>query len=122
MAEGVIDGRMDEPGSPSVGARCVSTRSIGLAARPVISEIACIEALRTRGCAGIDGPIRAIVDATAEPSATPPSRLTIAIDFEGGGIGTILVLLLVRREARKEMPANLAALKRRLEVRHRPRR
>jgi hypothetical protein len=44
-----------------------------------------------------------------------PSRITIAIDFEGRGIGTILVLLLVRRAARKEMPAKLAPLKRRLE-------
>ena len=34
------------------------------------------------------------------------SRLTIAVDFEGHGIGTILVPLLVRREAQKEMPAN----------------
>jgi hypothetical protein len=43
------------------------------------------------------------------------SRLTIAVDFEGHGIGKLLVPLVVRPEARKEMPANLATLKRRLE-------
>jgi hypothetical protein len=43
------------------------------------------------------------------------SRLTIAVDFEGHGIGKVLVPLLVRPQARKEMPANLAALKRRME-------
>jgi hypothetical protein len=43
------------------------------------------------------------------------SRLTIAVDFEGHGIGRILVPLLVRPEARREMPDNLARLKRRLE-------
>jgi hypothetical protein len=37
------------------------------------------------------------------------------IDFEGHGIGKLLVPLLVRREARKEMPANLATLRQRLE-------
>ena len=43
------------------------------------------------------------------------AHLTITIDFEGHGIGRVLVPLVVSREARKEMPANLAALKQRLE-------
>jgi hypothetical protein len=34
----------------------------------------------------------------------------------GHGIGKVLVPLVVRREARKEMPDNVAALKRRLEA------
>jgi hypothetical protein len=42
--------------------------------------------------------------------------LTIAVDFEGHGIGKLLVPLLVRREAQKEMPANLARLKEHLET------
>jgi hypothetical protein len=37
------------------------------------------------------------------------------VDFTGHGIGKLLVPLVVRREARKEMPANLARLKDRLE-------
>lgn len=44
------------------------------------------------------------------------SRLTISVDFTGHGIGKILVPLMVRREARKEMPANMAALKQRMEA------
>jgi hypothetical protein len=44
-----------------------------------------------------------------EPLAEHRTRLTIAVDFEGHGIGKVLVPLVVRREARKEMPANLAA-------------
>ena len=44
------------------------------------------------------------------------SRLTISVDFTGHGIGTILVPLMVRREAREEMPANMAALKHRMEA------
>ncbi len=64
---------------------------------------------------GIDGPIRAIVDLTVEPLTAHRSRLSIAVDYEGHGIGKLLVPLVVRREARTEMPANLAALKQRLE-------
>jgi hypothetical protein len=43
------------------------------------------------------------------------SRVTIELDFDGHGVGKLLVPLVVRREARKEMPANLLALKERLE-------
>ena len=39
------------------------------------------------GVRGIDGPIRATVDLTVEPLTATPSRLTIAVDFEGHGIG-----------------------------------
>ena len=44
------------------------------------------------------------------------ARLTISVDFTGYGIGKILVPLVVRREARKEMPDNMAALKRLIET------
>jgi hypothetical protein len=44
------------------------------------------------------------------------SRLTIAVDFDGHGIGKLLVPLIVRRQAHKEMPANVEALKRRVEA------
>jgi hypothetical protein len=44
------------------------------------------------------------------------ARLTISVDFTGHGIGKILVPLMVRREARKEMPDNMAALKRLIET------
>ena len=54
---------------------------------------------------------------TVEPLAETRSRLTIAVDFAGHGIGKVLVPLVVRRQARKEMPANLATLKQRLETR-----
>jgi len=42
--------------------------------------------------------------------------VTIALDFEGHGIGKLLVPLVVRRQARNEMPANCRKLKQRLEA------
>ena len=56
-----------------------------------------------------------VVDVTVEPMTDTRSRVTIAVDFTGHGIGRVLVPLVVRREARGEMTANLAMLKHRME-------
>jgi hypothetical protein len=116
--KGVVDGHIDGPanGTPAVGAQCVTTRRIGGANRPSTSELVHIDPPKTWGVRGIDGPIRAAVDVLVEPLADARSRLTISVDFTGHGIGKILVPLMVRREARKEMPDNMAALKQRMEA------
>jgi hypothetical protein len=114
--KGVVEGHMDQADTPQVGARCLTTRRIGGANRPSTSRLAHIDPPKTWGVRGIDGPIRASVDLTVEPLGESRSRLTIAVDFQGHGIGRLLVPLLVRREAQKEMPANLAMLKQRLET------
>jgi uncharacterized protein YndB with AHSA1/START domain len=117
--QGVIDGHMDGPadGTPAVGAKCVTTRRIGGANRPSTSELTHIDPPKTWGVQGIDGPIRATVEVRVEPLTDARSRLTISVDFTGAGIGKILVPLMVRREARKEMPVNMATLKKRIEAR-----
>jgi hypothetical protein len=66
------------------------------------------------------GPGLWAVDLTVEPLTGSTSRLTIAVGFEGQGVGKILVPLVVRRQAWKEIPANLATLKRRIEARQPP--
>ena len=118
--KGVVDGHMDGAAdgtqTPAVGAKCVTTRRIGGANRPSTSELVHLDPPRTWGVRGIDGPIRATVDVVVEPVADSRSRLTISVDFTGHGIGKILVPLMVRREARKEMPENMTALKRLIEA------
>ena len=118
--KGVVDGHLDGPadasGLPRPGALCVTTRRIGGASRPVTSELAHIDPPRTWGVRGIDGPIRATVDVLVEPVTDSRSRLTISVDFTGRGIGRVLVPLMVRREARKEMPDNMTVLKRMIET------
>jgi hypothetical protein len=65
---------------------------------------------------GIDGPVRAIGQGTVEPLEDGTrSRLTIELDFDGHGIGKLLVPLVVRRQARSELPRNQRKLKERLE-------
>ncbi len=51
-----------------------------------------------------------------EPLTGRTSRLTIAVGFTEHGIGKILLPLLARHQAQKEVPANLATLKRRIEA------
>jgi hypothetical protein len=93
----------------------VTTRRIGGANRPSTSELVDIDPPRTWSVRGLDGPIRAAVDVLVEPVTDSRSRLTISVDFTGYGIGKVLVPLMVRREARKEMPDNMAALKQLIE-------
>lgn len=116
VVEGHMDGRGDGTQAPAVGAKCVTTRRIGGANRPATSELVHIDPPRTWGVRGLDGPIRATVDVVVQPVTDARSRLTISVDFTGRGIGKVLVPLVVRRQARKEMPDNLAALKRRMET------
>jgi len=113
--KGVVGGHMDTAGTPEIGDRCLTTRRIGLADRPVTSELVRFEPPHQWGVRGVDGPIRAVVDVTVARLSDTSTQVTIAVDFEGHGIGRLLVPLLVRREARREMPANVATLKQRLE-------
>jgi len=118
--KGVVDGHMDGQeavsGSPGVGARCLTTRRIGGANRVSTSELVQIDPPRTWRVRGLDGPIRAAVDVLVEPVTDSRARLTVSVDFAGHGIGKVLLPLMVRPEARREMPDNLAALKQRMEA------
>jgi uncharacterized protein YndB with AHSA1/START domain len=116
--QNVVSGHMAAGGAPGVGSKCITTRRIGFAERPVTSEITSINPPRNWAVRGIDGPIRAIVNVAVEPlDESARSRVTIDLDFQGHGIGRLLVPLVVRRGARKEMPTNLRKLKDRLESR-----
>jgi hypothetical protein len=114
--EGVVSGGMKEPGSATVGSHCVMTRRIGGAERPSTSVVTRMSPPTGWAVRGIDGPIRALVDVTVDAVDESRSRVTIGVDFEGHGIGKLLVPLVVRRQAAKEMPANCRRLKERVEA------
>lgn len=113
--KGVVSGHMESNGTTQVGDRCVSTRRIGFAERPSTSTVTLFDPPHRWAVRGIDGPIRAMVDVSVEPRSDSSAHLTIALEFEGHGIGRLLVPLLVTREAQREMPINVANLKQRLE-------
>ena len=105
-----------EGGAPVVGAKCLTTRKIGGRERDVTSRLTVFDPPRSWAVRGEDGPIRASVNVTVEPiSGRDASTVTIGLDFEGHGIGKLLVPLIVVPQSRKEMPANLARLKTNLE-------
>jgi hypothetical protein len=113
--KGVVSGHMESSGTTQVGDRCISTRRIGFANRASTSTVTRFDPPDHWAVRGIDGPIRAMVDVTVEPRSDTRAQLTIALDFEGHGIGRLILPLLVTRQARREMPVNVARLKRRLE-------
>ncbi len=114
--KGVVDGHLASPQEARVGDRCVTVRRIGFANRPITSEVTNVDAPLRWSIRGIDGPIRAQVEVTVDALTDARSRLTITLDFEGHGIGRVLVPLVVVPEARKEMPDNLEQLRLRLEA------
>jgi hypothetical protein len=114
--EGVVAGHVEGDEPHAVGDKCFTTRRVGGTERSVTSVITHIDPPEAWGVRGVDGPIRATVDVTVAPlNEGQRSRVTIELDFAGHGIGKLLVPLMVRRSAQKEMPANLDRLKRRLE-------
>jgi uncharacterized protein YndB with AHSA1/START domain len=113
--ENVTDGHL-EGGEPVVGAKCITRRKIGGSVRDVTSRLAVFDPPRAWAVQGTDGPIRARVDVTVEPVAgRDASTVTIDLDFEGHGIGKLLVPLMVKPMSRKEMQRNMARLKSALE-------
>jgi uncharacterized protein YndB with AHSA1/START domain len=113
--KGVVSGHMEGADAPRVGDRCHTTRRIGFSDRRDISELIQFDPPRQWRVRGLAGPIRAIVDVIVEPLSEASSQLTIALQFEGHGIGLLLVPLVVERQARREMPLNLEALREILE-------
>ena len=99
-----------------VGSRVVVTRRAGPREMDTTVEISELEPPTLWGIRGVDGPVRGNVKGTIEPlDDGARSRVTINLEFEGHGIGKLLVPLIVRRQAQKEMPLNVQRLKERLE-------
>jgi uncharacterized protein YndB with AHSA1/START domain len=113
---GIVGGSMAGSGPVQVGDLFTTTRRVGPMTRPFTSKVEQIDVPRTWRVRGTDGPIRAAVNVRVEPLGDETSRLTITIEFHGHGIGRLLVPLVVEREARKQMPLDLAALKQRMET------
>ena len=114
--ESVVGTRIEGSGPPGVGSRVVVTRRIGRGERAMTSEMTELSPSRSWAVRGIDGPVRGNVKGTIDPlDDSARSRVTIELDLQGHGLGKLLVPLVVRRQAQKEMPTNLRNLKERIE-------
>jgi uncharacterized protein YndB with AHSA1/START domain len=65
--KGVVDGHIDRPGPPTVGARCLTTRRIGGPERPSTSQVTHVDPPRAWG-------VRAASTARSGRSSTSPSN------------------------------------------------
>jgi uncharacterized protein YndB with AHSA1/START domain len=111
----VVRVRIAEGQPPDVGCRFTTTRRIGRGERTMTQEVTANMPPRSWAVHGVDGPIRPSANVTVEPlDDGTRSRVTIALDFEGHGIGVPLVPI-VRRQAQKGAPTSYRNLKQRLE-------
>jgi uncharacterized protein YndB with AHSA1/START domain len=112
----VVRARMEGGRPPSVGTRFTTTRRIGRVEQTTTQEITQISPPKSWAARGVDGPFRPSADITVEPLGDGTrSRVTIALDFEGHGIGKLLPLDVIRRMAAKRAPKSYRNLKERLE-------
>ncbi|MBT2408883.1 MULTISPECIES: SRPBCC family protein [unclassified Streptomyces] len=99
-----------------VGSRVSVTRRMGKREFPMTMEVMELDPPRSWHIHGVDGPVRGDVRGTIEPlDDGTRSRVTLALDFEGHGIGRALVPLMVKPYVRKEMPKSEEKLKHLLE-------
>ncbi|QOV35254.1 SRPBCC family protein [Streptomyces ferrugineus] len=108
---------LDE-GPLHTGSRVRVTRRIGNRQIPMTVQFDELDPPRSWDLHGIDGPVRPRTHGEIEPlDDGRRSRVTIDIDFEGHGLGKVLVPLVVRPQVRKELPRDEQLLKDRLEGR-----
>ena len=93
------------------------TRRVGpcrVRATETITELAPPRTWEVRSSGGV--PVTAIAKGRIQPlDAGARSRVTITLAFEGHGVGKLLIPLVIRRQARKQLPQNSARLKEVLE-------
>jgi uncharacterized membrane protein len=107
--------KVETDGPTRLGSRATDTRKVPGGKRNVTYEITEFEPPRRTSFRGIDGPVRPLGKVDIEPMGDGSrSRVTLELDFEGHGIGKLL-LPLVRRDARKHVPQDQVRLKQRLE-------
>lgn len=112
----VVSARVVDEGPIGVGSKATMTRRVGSRQQTLTTELTSYDPPRAYAFRGVDGPIRPIGKGVLDPVGDGQrTRFTFEIDFEGHGIGKLLVPLLVRRQAWTEIVRTHEALKARLE-------
>jgi uncharacterized protein YndB with AHSA1/START domain len=114
--DAVVCARRKDTGPVQEGSWIELTRRVGRGQRTMTSELTEYNPPRSYAFRVIDGSVRAVGKGRFEPlNERQRTRFTFELDFEGHGIGKVLVPLVVRRQAERELPESHANLKRRLE-------
>lgn len=114
--EAVVRASRFDEGPMRTGSSISLTRRVGKREQTMTSELTEYAPPRSYAFRVVDGPVRARGRGTFEPlSNGERTRFTFELDLAGHGIGKLLVPLVVRRQAAKELPESHASLKKRLE-------
>jgi uncharacterized protein YndB with AHSA1/START domain len=112
----VVQVRLTAPGPLRVGGRFTTTRRIGPGERDMVQEVAVLDAPHAWSARAVGGAVRPNAQVVFEPlDGGTRSRVTFALDFDGGAMGQVL-LPLVRRMTARQAPVSLRHLKERLEA------
>jgi len=112
----VVSARAEDSGPLQEGSRLAMTRRMGGREQTMTAEYTEYDSPRSYAFRVLDGPVRALGKGSIEPLGDGDrTRFTMEIDFEGHGIGKLLVPLVVRRQAAKELAESHEDLKRMLE-------
>jgi uncharacterized protein YndB with AHSA1/START domain len=114
--DAVVSAQRTDSGPITPGSKITLTRRMGKREQTMTSELTEYSPPRSYAFRVIDGPVRARGKGRFEPlDDGGRTRFTFELDFEGHGIGKLLVPLVVRRQAEKELPQSHENLKKRLE-------
>ena len=114
--DAVVSARRLDTGPLTQGSKLSLTRRVGKREQTMTSELTEYTPPRSYAFRVIDGPVRARGRGQFESLENDArTRFTFELDFEGHGIGKLLVPLVVRRQAANELPRSHAKLKSRLE-------
>jgi uncharacterized protein YndB with AHSA1/START domain len=114
--DAVVSARRNETAPIGLGSKITMTRRIGKREQTMTGELTEYSPPRSYAFRVIDGPVRAFGKGRFEPlDDGARTRFTFELDFAGHGIGKLLVPLVVRRQAEKELPQSHENLKKRLE-------
>ena len=112
----VVSAHAEDSGPLQEGSRIVMTRRMGGREQTMTTEYTEYDSPRSYAFRVLDGPVRALGKGKIEPLGDGDrTRFTMELDFEGHGIGKLLVPLVVRRQAAKELAHTHEDLKRVLE-------
>jgi uncharacterized protein YndB with AHSA1/START domain len=113
--EAVVRASRQDAGPVQQGSRFSLTRRMGKREQTMTSELTQYSPPESYAFRVVDGPVRAAGKGRFEALGDARTRFTFELDFEGHGLGKLLVPLFVRRQAAKELPESHANLNKQLE-------
>jgi uncharacterized protein YndB with AHSA1/START domain len=114
--EGAVSAHREGDARLAVGAKTVVVRRVGPRKLSVVEEVVELDPPRSWAVRGVSGLMVAIARGTIAPlDDGRRSRVTIAFDLEGHGIGRMLARLVVRPRVKRTLPREQRKLKQVLE-------